>query len=562
MTADRRHEADRSRPEVTADCSDQDQTSAKPEPTIMSPHGEKAEQSLEEPRVTGRAGRKSTPPKRISSYEILSELGRGGMGVVYRAQDLRLKRTVALKVILAGGHAGQLELERFQTEAEAVARLKHQNVVQVYEVGEHEGLPFLALEYCAGGCLEDRIENSPMLPRASADLTAKLADALEHAHQAGVVHRDIKPANVLFDEDGTPKITDFGLAKKLGEVDSHTRTGSILGSLGCMSPEQASGHTRDATPAADIYAMGAVLYRLLTGRTPFQGSTDLETIQMVIDAAPVPVRRLRPSCPRDLETICLKCLEKNPATRYESSAELAADLRRFLSGEPIQARRATPVEQLISWERRHPLPTTVAVASVLMLAVLSGVMAWMTFRNYRTVQTIQHREMRVQELRGEIRYLDEALTNSCLLASLTGESRWEQRYRQHEPKLWSALEQAILLVPVAQVELDQVSDANEQLVNLEGSAFDLVRQGKQPEAWELLNGQDYRRHKQAYGEGLASFAQRLTEHSERTVQAAYREAMAFLLAALCLGGLVVLILLVGTYSLVRTLRLGSMTAEE
>ena len=401
-----------------------------------------------------------------------------------------------------------------------------------------------------------------MSPRASADLAAKLADALEHAHQAGIIHRDIKPGNILFDEDGTPKITDFGLAKKLGEEDSHTRTGSIMGSMGYMSPEQASGHTRDVTPAADIYSMGAVLYRLLTGRTPFQGSTDLETIQMVIDGAPMPIRRLRPSCPRDLETICLKCLEKKPANRYESSAELAADLRRFLSDEPIRARRARPLGPLVSWARRDPPPTTVAIASVLMLAVLSGVMAWMAYRNYQMMQTIQHREMRVQELRGEILYLDELLTNSCFMASLTGETRWEQRYQQHEPKLLSALEQAIFLVPAAQAELDQVNEANEQLVRLESSAFGLVRQGKKPEAWDLLNGQDYRKHKQAYGAGLTSFAQRLTEHSERTVQAAYREAMTFWIAALCLGGLVVLILLVGTYSFVRTLRLGSLIAND
>src|SRR5262249_6630458 len=193
-----------------------------------------------------------------------------------QAQDLRLKRAVALKVILAGGHAGEVELARFQTEAESVARLKHHNFVQIYEVGSDDGLPFLALEYCAGGSLDDRLEESSLTPRESAELVAKLADAMDHAHRAGVIHRDLKPGNVLFDENGEPKITDFGLAKKVDEDDSHTRTVSVMGSVGYMSPEQASGHTREATPSVDIYALGAILYRLLAGKTPFEGSSTVE----------------------------------------------------------------------------------------------------------------------------------------------------------------------------------------------------------------------------------------------------------------------------------------------
>jgi hypothetical protein len=477
------------------------------------------------------------------------------MGVVYKAQDLRLKRIVALKVILAGGHAGEIELARFQTEAESVARLKHHHFVQIYEVGTDEGLPFLALEYCSGGSLEDRVANSSLVPQEAADLLAKLADAMDHAHQARVIHRDLKPGNVLFDGSGEPKITDFGLAKKVGEDDSHTRTVSVMGSIGYMSPEQASGHTREATPAVDIYALGAILYRLLTGRTPFEGSSTVESLQLVIHGVPVPIRRLRPACPRDLETICLKCLEKVPANRYRTAANLADDLRRFLKGEPITARAATPLEQLISWARRNPLPTTVAIGAVVMLALLAGVMAWMTFRNYRAIESIQHREMRVQDLRGQILYLDEVLTSSCSLAAVTGEPRWEERYRRFLPELDAAIDQAVELVPAAKEELAEVGDANEALVRLEDQAFDLVRQNRAAEAWELLNGDEYRRNKREYAEGLTSFSNRLKNHSESAIQAAHREAMWFLIAAISLGGLVALILLIGLGSLVRILLL-------
>jgi hypothetical protein len=481
------------------------------------------------------------------------------MGVVYKAQDPRLKRTVALKVILAGGHAGEVELARFQIEAESVARLKHHNFVQIYEVGSDEGLPFLALEYCGGGSLEDRIAESPLTPREAAELMAKLADAMEHAHQAGVIHRDLKPGNVLFDENGEPRITDFGLAKKVGEDDSHTRTVSVMGSIGYMSPEQASGHTREATPAVDIYALGAMLYRLVAGKTPFEGSSAVESLQLVINGVPVPIRRLRPSCPRDLDTICLKCLEKAPANRYATAGELADDLRRFLKGEPIRARAATPLEQLVSWSRRNPLPTTMAVGAVVMLAILAGAMAWTTYRNYHVIETIQHREMRVQDLRGQILYLDEVLTDSCSLAAVTGEPRWESRYREFLPQLDAAIAEATSLVPAAKSELTEVDAANAALVRLEDQAFALVRESELAKAWELLCGAEYGRNKREYAAGLASFSNQLKAHSEAVIEAAHHEAMWFLVAAVSLGGLVAVILLVGSYSLFRMLRLRSAT---
>jgi len=550
------------RPDVTLDFNAQQDSSSAPDATINVNVEESLVSLAEEPPALGSTDAKAKRPKHIGSYEILDEIGRGGMGVVYKAQDLRLKRTVALKVILAGGHAGEVELARFQTEAESVARLKHYNFVQIYEVGSDDGLPFLALEYCPGGSLEDRIVASPLSPRESAELTSKLADAMDHAHQCGVIHRDLKPGNVLFDENNEPKITDFGLAKQVGEEDSRTRTVSVMGSIGYMSPEQASGRTREATPAVDIYALGAILYRLLAGKTPFEGSSTLESLQLVINGIPVPVRRIRPTCPRDLDTICLKCLEKSPADRYRTAGELGDELRRFLRGEPITARAATPVEQLVSWARRNPLPTMIAVGAVFMLAMLASAMAWTTYRNYRVIESIQRREMRIQYLRGQILHLDEALTDSCLLAAVTGEARWEERYRRFLPELDAAIGQAIELAPDAKAELDAVEGANSALVRLEGEAFDLVRQQQTPEAWELLNGQEYRRDKQEYAEGLAAFSDRLHEHAESAIRAARREATWFLVAALGLGVVVALILVLGCVSLFRVLRQRSALGNE
>ncbi len=555
MPSDKPVDQHTERPDVTTDFGAPQKTASIPPPTIADTSGQDLSNSAAGGELFARPEAKHRTPKRIGAYEVLDEIGRGGMGVVYKAQDQRLKRTVALKVILAGGHAGEVELARFQIEAEAVARLKHQNFVQIYEVGSDDGLPFLALEYCAGGSLEDRVAKGPLAPREAAELSAKLADAMDHAHRARVIHRDLKPGNVLFDENGEPKITDFGLAKKVGEDDSHTRTVSVMGSIGYMSPEQASGRTREATPAVDIYALGAILYRLLTGKTPCEGASTAESLQLVISGVPVPVRRVRPDCPRDLETICLKCLEKSPANRYLTAADLADDLRRFLRGEPIAARAATSLEQLISWSRRNPLPTSLAIAGVVMLAILASAMAWTTYRNYRVIETIQHREMRIQDLRGQILYLDEVLTNSCSLAAVSGDPRWEERYRRYLPELDTAINQAIELVPDAKAEMTAVNGANTALVTLEDQAFALVRQNQKAQAWELLDGEEYHRNKREYAEGLASFSNRLKEHSEAAIRGARSEAMRFLIAALALGSAVALILLVGLYSLVRMLGL-------
>ena len=260
------------------------------------------------------------------------------MGVVYKARQVRLNRPVALKMILAGAHAGAEAAARFLAEAEAVAKLQHPNIVQIFHIGEHDGLPYFEMEYVGGGSLADRLDGTPRPPREAARLVETLAGAMAEAHRLGIVHRDLKPANILLTPEGAPKVADFGLAKLLNVESGLTRTDSILGSPSYMAPEQAEGKTKEVGPAADVYALGAILYELLTGRPPFRGATVLETLEQVKTAEPVPPSRLVPGLPRDVETIALKCLQKDPGRRYESAAALAEDLRRFLAGEPIVAR--------------------------------------------------------------------------------------------------------------------------------------------------------------------------------------------------------------------------------
>ncbi len=297
----------------------------------------------------------------IPGHEVLGVLGRGGMGVVYKARHLRLKRLVAVKMILAGEHAGPEHLARFRTEAEAFARLQHPNIVQIFEVGEYGEVPFLSLEFCGGGSLAKKLDGTPLPPAEAAALVQTLARAMQAAHDKGVIHRDLKPANVLLADDGTPKISDFGLAKKLDEA-GQTLPGMVMGTPSYMAPEQADG--KEVEPLADVYALGAVLYECLTGRPPFKAATSYDTIRQVIREEPVPPRRLNPALPRDLETICLKCLQKEPGKRYASALALADDLGRVLSHKPIRARPATRRERFAKWCRRNPWIALLIVALV------------------------------------------------------------------------------------------------------------------------------------------------------------------------------------------------------
>ncbi len=302
-------------------------------------------------------------------YDLLEKLGRGGVGVVYKARQRGLNRLVALKHLRAGPHAEREERTRFQTEGEALARVRHPNVVQVYEVGEHEGQPYLTMELVAGGSLARRLARGPLPPREAAELVRVVALAVEAIHRAGVVHRDLKPGNVLLEADGTPKVSDFGLAKLLDAEAEHTLTGAVLGTASYMAPEQAGGRSRHVGPAADVWALGTILYECLTGRRPFQGPSRAATLDLVQKQEPARPGRCRPVCP-DLEAVCLKCLEKSPAKRYASAAALADDLGRWLEGKPTLARP-------LGWAGRawRSLAGRRWWAGVMALALLGGLAA-------------------------------------------------------------------------------------------------------------------------------------------------------------------------------------------
>jgi serine/threonine protein kinase len=313
----------------------------------------------------------SATPQPVPGYEILGVLGRGAMGVVYQARQLKAQRLVALKMILAGGHASPEELARFQVEAQAVARLQHPGIVQIFEVGEHDGRPFFSLEFCAGGSLNTKLAGTPLPPTEAVALVEKLAQAMQAAHDKGVLHRDLKPANVLLSAEGQPKIADFGLAKKLDEA-GRTATGAVMGTPSYMAPEQAEGQ-KALGPAVDVYALGAILYECLTGRPPFRGPTTLDTLMLVVGQEPVPVRQLQPAVPRDLETICHKCLHKEPARRFASAAALAEDLRRFQAGEPILARSLGLIGRLRWWVVH---PNRIRDAGIVSVFVMMLITTW------------------------------------------------------------------------------------------------------------------------------------------------------------------------------------------
>src|SRR5262245_6378331 len=301
----------------------------------------------------------------IPGYELETVLGRGGMGIVYLARDLRLGRRVALKMLLAGAYAGLEERERFLREAEAVAGLRHANIVQVHGAGDHEGRPYFTMEYVEGGSLAQRLLGTPQPARQAAALLATLAEAVQVAHRGGIVHRDLKPANILLTTDGTPKIADFGLARHFDGGPALTLSGARVGTPSYMAPEQAVGKARAIGPAADIYALGAILYEMLTGRPPFRAETAAATERQGVREEPVRPARLNAKVPRDLETICLMCLHKDPARRYATAAALADDLRRFQRREPIAARPAGLLERAGKWVRRRPTRAAMLAASLL-----------------------------------------------------------------------------------------------------------------------------------------------------------------------------------------------------
>jgi serine/threonine protein kinase/tetratricopeptide (TPR) repeat protein len=390
----------------------------------------------------------------VASYDLLDRLGEGGMGVVYRACQRGLNRPVALKMIRGAGLGRRDHLARIRIEAEAVARLRHPNIIQIYEIGEADGAPFISLELLEGGSLDERLAGTPQPGKAAAELMITLARAVQVAHDAGIIHRDLKPTNILFSKDGTPKITDFGLAKRLESDSRQTESGQIMGSPSYMAPEQARGHTRDVSPAADVYALGAILYEMLTGRPPFKGETPTETIRQVVEDETVPPSRLVPKVARDLETICLQCLRKEPSRRYASARALAEDLERFLAERPIAARRTPLWERGVKLARRHPLAASFFALGILATFGLAAAWQNYTSREARRTSALRTRFTRslfkakdfvtkerwgdaepiltaiLAEVRGE-REIDDLARQAGELLSQTREGRHAEEIRNH-----------------------------------------------------------------------------------------------------------------------------------
>ncbi len=375
------------------------------DPFITLPHERLAEAPAESDAtrciLPGGVARGNPATPRLAGYEILEELGRGGMGVVYKAWQHSLRRTVALKMILAGSFAANEELVRFRGEAMAVARLHHPHLLSIYEIGENQHLPFYAMEYMEGGSLARRLNGQPIDPRVAANLLRALAEAMDYAHKNGIVHRDLKPANILLSgRADTPidasiaKIADFGIAKYLHEDTNYTRTGDILGTPHYMAPEQATGGSANVGPTADVYSLGAILYELLTGRAPFHGYEGAAVLIRMTREEPERPSYFVRGLPRDLQTICLKCLEKNPTQRYASAAALADDLGRFLQNEPIQAKPSSLADRAFKWARRRPAWAAIVGMTMALALVGVGMMAMM----WR--QAVQHAQKQDELING------------------------------------------------------------------------------------------------------------------------------------------------------------------
>ena len=305
----------------------------------------------------------------FGDYELLSEIARGGMGVVYKARQVNLNRIVALKMILAGQLASEEDVKRFYTEAEAAANLDHPGIVPIFEIGQTDGQHFFSMGFIEGKSLADRVKDGPLPPKEAAEYTRKTAEAIAYAHEKGVIHRDLKPANVLLDMQGEPKVTEVGLARRMESDNGVTRTGAVMGTPSYMPPEQAAGKTDEIGPLADVYSLGAILYCLLTGRPPFQASNPIDTLMQVMEREPVALTVLNPLVPRDLETICLKCLQKDRLKRYDSANDLAADIVRWQKGEPIRARAVTRIERVWRWVKRNPVVSGMLTATSVALIV-------------------------------------------------------------------------------------------------------------------------------------------------------------------------------------------------
>lgn len=489
--------------------------------------------------------------RNLPGYEILGELGRGGMGVVYKARQVGLNRVVALKMILVGAHAGAAELARFRTEAEAVARLKHPNIVQIHDIGERAGLPYFSLEYCEGGSLAKKLAGTPLPPLEAAKLVETLGRAVDAAHQKNIIHRDLKPHNVLLAEHDTPKITDFGLAKKLEKTleasvgreageEAITRSGAVMGTPSYMAPEQASGKTNEIGPAADVYALGAILYECLTGRPPFKATTAVDTILQVLHDEPVPPARLNRKVPRDLDTICLKCLHKDTDRRYHTATDLADDLRRFQAGEPIIARPVGRFERAWRWARRKPaLASLTAATIVLALGLLMGGISYLHDQAQRRAETekqhalneerLRSRLERAREIRAELHQMLDSTKGLNRL--LNDPALWQSRIDAAGGELKEArsLQAAGPIDPSLQARIDELAEQLQQEQQHRQTALELEQAREERSTW--IEGKFHstgalKRYRQAFASaGMDVDKLALAEIAKRLKQSAIRRQL-------------------------------------
>jgi serine/threonine protein kinase/formylglycine-generating enzyme required for sulfatase activity len=448
----------------------------------------------------------------IPNYEILEQLGVGGMGVVYKARELSvLGRIVAIKMIRAGAHARPDDVTRFLTEAEAAARLEHPNIVRIYEIGKHNSQPYFSLEFVDGGSLDRKLAGKPQSATVAAQLVEVLARAMHVVHEHGIVHRDLKPSNVLLARSDRhrglsldqgpdevsyfePKIGDFGLAKRLAEGAGLTPTEAILGTPEYMSPEQAAGKARMVGPSADIYALGVILYEMLTGHPPFRGVTWMDTVQLVLTAEPVTPRRWQPKMPADLETICLKCLRKQPEKRYATAKDLADDLRRFLNGEPIVGRPVSPWEHFVTWVRRHPAAATmIALGSLLVCLMVGGLLV---YDHQREVGSVHQAEALVDSLT-----VAETAEVPLIIDRLASYRRWAdpilyRRLAETAPESKEHLHIRMALAPVSDAQIGYLYDRllmakPDELLTIQ-IALGRYKDGVKERLWGVVENRDAR----------------------------------------------------------------------
>jgi serine/threonine protein kinase len=492
------------------------------EPSTISLGATSSDMAATPPYVQSDTGSTAKKPPSVPGYEILSVLGRGGMGVVYKARQVALKRLVALKMILSADHAGDEALARFKIEAEAVARLRHPYIVQVFESGNAAGHPYLALEFIEGGTLSQKLAGTPVAAREAAVLCQRLAEGMQAAHAAGVVHRDLKPQNVLLDGGSLerPKIADFGLAKTLDDDSGRTRTGQVMGTPSYMAPEQADGHLDQIGARTDVYALGAILYELLTGRPPFRGTSPLDTLEQVRTQEPVPPAHLSHAVPRDLEAICLKCLEKQPQRRYASAQELADDLGRFLANRPTIARPTTPLESAWKLARRNKVVVGVVV-TLLFATIVSTISAGVALiqtavakkqeaeakkqegEAKKQLQKTRFAEMTLRQQRGEhllaIEVADQILRDGAedevevrllKLESLRGSNRYPQALEELAVLKKMPLGDKQGRVLLVEVDLDRKSSAEKQTEKIKEAIGMVLPPGDREYAQALIADSD------------------------------------------------------------------------